>query len=83
MRNGYALCHQTELEAISAHLAKLGLDDLDALRARPSNSRDCLAALHQQNSGKALPGESAKAQELDGHEQRRSQLDHELHLGHR
>ena len=24
MRNGYALCHQTGLEAISAHLAKLG-----------------------------------------------------------
>jgi hypothetical protein len=34
MRNGYALCHQTGLEAISAHLAKLGPDDLDALRAR-------------------------------------------------
>ena len=33
MRNGYALCHQTGLEAISAHLAKLGPDDLDALRA--------------------------------------------------
>jgi hypothetical protein len=28
------LCHQTGLESISAHLAKLGLDDLDALRAR-------------------------------------------------
>ena len=34
MRNGYALCHQTGLESISAHLAKLGSDDLDALRAR-------------------------------------------------
>ena len=34
MRNGYALCHQTGLELISAHLAKLGSDDLDALRAR-------------------------------------------------
>jgi hypothetical protein len=34
MRNGYALCHQTGLEAISAYLAKLGPDDLDALRAK-------------------------------------------------
>jgi hypothetical protein len=34
MRNGYALCHQTGLESISAYLAKLGSDDLDALRAR-------------------------------------------------
>jgi hypothetical protein len=34
MRNGYALCHQTGLESISAHLAKLGPDDLNALRAR-------------------------------------------------
>ena len=34
MRNGYALCHQSGLEAISAHLAKLGPDDLDALRAK-------------------------------------------------
>jgi hypothetical protein len=33
MRNGYALCHQTGLEAISGHLAKLSPDDLDALRA--------------------------------------------------
>jgi hypothetical protein len=34
MRNGYALCHQTGLELISAHLAKIGADDLDALRAK-------------------------------------------------
>jgi hypothetical protein len=34
MCNGYALCHRTGLEAISAHLAKLGPDDLDALRAK-------------------------------------------------
>jgi len=34
MRNGYALCRQTGLESISEHLAKLGPDDLDALRAR-------------------------------------------------
>jgi hypothetical protein len=34
MRNGYALCHQTGLESISTHLAKLGSDDLDALRAK-------------------------------------------------
>ena len=34
MRNGYALCPQTGLESISAHLAKLGSDDLDELRAR-------------------------------------------------
>jgi hypothetical protein len=34
MRNGYALCHQSGLEAISAYLAKLGPDDLDALRAK-------------------------------------------------
>jgi hypothetical protein len=33
MRNGYALCHQSGLETISAYLAKLGPDDLDALRA--------------------------------------------------
>jgi hypothetical protein len=32
MHNGYALCHQTGLDAISAYLAKLGPDDLDALR---------------------------------------------------
>ncbi len=34
MRNGYALCNRTGLEAISAHLAKLHPDDLDALRAK-------------------------------------------------
>jgi hypothetical protein len=34
MRNGYALCHQNGLEAISAYLAKLGSDDLDALRKK-------------------------------------------------
>ena len=34
MRNGYALCHQAGLEAISAYLAKLGPDDLDTLRAK-------------------------------------------------
>jgi hypothetical protein len=32
MHNGYALCHQAGLDAISAYLAKLGPDDLDALR---------------------------------------------------
>jgi hypothetical protein len=34
MRNGYALCHQSGLEAISAYLARLDPDDLDALRSK-------------------------------------------------
>src|SRR5271168_3197044 len=34
MQNGYALCYQTGLEAISAYLAKRGPDDLDPLRAK-------------------------------------------------
>jgi hypothetical protein len=34
MRNGYALCSQTGLEAISRHLSAFGQEDLDALRAK-------------------------------------------------
>ena len=34
MHNGYALCSQAGLEAISRHLAALGKEDLDALRAK-------------------------------------------------
>ena len=34
MRNGYAMCHQAGLEAISTCLANLGPDELDALRGK-------------------------------------------------
>jgi hypothetical protein len=34
MHNGYALCGQEGLEAISRHLASLGAEDIDALRGK-------------------------------------------------
>ena len=34
MRNGYALCDQAGLDAVSAHLADLHPDELDALRGK-------------------------------------------------
>jgi hypothetical protein len=40
MRNGYALCNQAGLEAISAYLATLHPDELDALRGGGRKGRE-------------------------------------------
>lgn len=51
MKNGYALCSRTGLDAISKHLKRLGSDDLDALRG------ELRIGFHRNVEVTAAPGE--------------------------